>query len=293
MKSQLLPLAVLGACAVTLGACGDDGTKKNPFPQPANTVALSFSIDDSGGKTYTDGQLQWKGSFTYDTATRMLTYAADWAGGNGPYAVLYDDGPWDDGGHEPLGATKGDHKWGVTAFMTVPTAAVTLGYGAIDENGWIWVGDNGSLTVPANLNAPLTATGMAIPTPGTIDLRISIDTANIASPNTYTAGDKVELKGSYGGWGLTDITASSTTAVKTFTLSENIGVGKQFVHKGLLKTGDIIQFVFVLHGVEYKVSSAASGQGVTAETKAAGGSWTAVTVQTNYGTDKNTAVTIP
>jgi hypothetical protein len=299
MKRSVLSLAVLA----TLAACGSDSTKKNGFPQPANTVALSFSIDDTAAKTYTTsgsttdpqaGTLQWKGSFTYDYTTRMMTFAADWAGGNGPYAQLYDDGPWDEGGHEPLGSVAADHKWGVTAFMTVPTTAIQLGYGAMDEFGWIWPNGGNTLDVPANSSAPLTATGMSIAAPtGTVDLKLALDTSQLAAGTTYTAGDPVKVKGTFGSWGYAPMTASGTT--NTMTLSDNVGAGKTFPHVGLLKSGDQVQFVFGLGPgtpIEYKCSGKQCYVGATAQYKAAGGSWTSLTI-TACGTDNNPCVTIP
>lgn len=290
MKVSVLTAAVLGAFAVTLGACGSD----NGFPQPANTVAINFSVDDSAYPTYTDGQMQWKGSFTYDATTRMLTYDATWGGGNGPYVPLYDDGPWDKGGHEPKGAKAGDHKLGATAFLTVPTSDLTLGYGLIDEKGgWIWVGSNGSLAVPANSTAELTATGMAIPAAGTTDFRLTLNDGALFSGFTFTAGDTVTVKGGMSAWAEMPTTLSGHNHV--FTLSEHVGPGKDLPHAGLLKSGSTVPWTFVIHGTEYKENGNASPAGVTAEYKTSGGNWTTATiinVDNGFGA-LNTAITIP
>lgn len=300
MKSMLPSLAVLGAVAV--GACGSDSDSSNGFPQPANTVAINFSIDDTAYPTYSDGQLQWKGSFSYDAATRMLTYGTAWchADNNGiPCPALYDDGPWTEGGHEPKGAVKGDHKFGVTVFMTVPTAAVTLSYGAINESdGWVWVnptpgGGNGSLEVPANSTAELTATGMAIPAAGTIDFRLTLDDAALFSGFNFTAGDVVKLKGTVTAWA--EVATTTSGHLHQFLLSDVVGPGKALPHSSLLKSGTTVAWTFVVGGVEYKQAGNASPAGVTAEYKPSGGAWTAATiinVDNGYGA-LNTAVAIP
>ena len=296
MQMNFRSWAVLGAAAalVALAACGSDSNKKpevQGFPQPANTVALNFSIDDSG-QTYTSGQLRWKGSFSYDATTRMFTPGTSWCEGT-DCIELFDDGPYTAGGHEPPGSVAGDHKWGITAFMTVPQAETTIDYGAINEDGWIWVGDNGQIIVPAGQTAPMTATGMAIPGFGTTDLRITLDTTQLASDATYTAGDTVTIKGSFGAWKEVPMTGSGSTF--TFVLGDNVGPGKAFVHSGLLKSGDIVEWVIVLHGSEYKSASDggdAAVEGVTAELKPAGGAWTVQTI-IRHGAYNNTAVSVP
>jgi hypothetical protein len=265
--------------------------------QPAGTVALSFSIDDTAGRTYTTagissdpnaGTLQWKGSFTYDYSTRRLTYAPDWGLGNGPYPPLYDDGPWNVGGHEPLGATAGDHTWGVTAYMTIPTVDTRVQYGAQDENGWIWSATNGELLVPANQTLPLTAAGMSIPGPGTIDLKLTIDTSALAPGAPYTPGDLGRVKCSVSNWFPSPTIGLG--AVYSMTLSNVVGPGTTYPHTGLLHSGDRVEFIFTFgpdsSAVEYR-----SAAGVTAQTKPPGGAWTAVTVTTAANT--NLVLTVP
>ncbi len=130
MKKQILGCITVAALAAVVAS----EQQNNGFPQPANTVPVNFTIDASGRKDfYADEDLEWKGSFTFDKETRVLTYSADWAGGAGPYAPLYDDGPWTKGGHEPEGATAGDDKFGITAFVAVPTEALKIEYGAQTE----------------------------------------------------------------------------------------------------------------------------------------------------------------
>ena len=297
MKLSLFTAAVLGALGITLGACGSSSSSSdNGFPQPPTTVALNFTVDDSAYPTYTDGQLQWKGAFIYDATTRMIVFDNSWTG---PYIPLYDDGPWDKGGHEPKGATKGDHKFGATAFLTVPTTALTIEYGLIDEKGgWIWVnpsgqGGNGKLVVPANSTTEQTAVGMAIPAAGTTDFRLTLDDTALFSGFTFTAGDTVTVKGGMSAWA--EMATTLTGHNHVFTLSDHVGPGKDLPHAGLLKSGAIVPWTFVVHSVEYKDSGNASHAGVTAEYKPAGGAWTAGTiidVDNGFGA-LNTAITIP
>src|SRR5512140_2510952 len=88
--------------------------------QPAGTVAVNFTIDATTRPgIYHDKDLEWKGDFTYDGGTNILTPNTGWAG---PYVPLWDDGQWVDCGHEPLGAVAGDNKFGIAAWMTIPTS---------------------------------------------------------------------------------------------------------------------------------------------------------------------------
>src|SRR6266568_4216791 len=195
------------AMVAAMAACGSDsGTTTTPdappvapdakpgFPQPAGTVAVNFSVDDTANKafaaTQSDGasDLWWKGAIAYDPATRKVTYdSTAWSGTAtaNMWARLYDDGPWTTGGHEPMGAVAGDHKWGITVFATPPaTAMQAYDYGLTDGsyeksygNGWMWPsGPNGTFTVHAGDTAAITAPGLTIPAFGTTDMQIVIDT---------------------------------------------------------------------------------------------------------------------
>ncbi len=237
-------------------------------------VAVNFSIDDSANKTYeaVDG-LAWKGSFAYDPATRIMTKDAAWGG---PFAVLYDDGPWNEGGHEPAGATAGDNVWGITVWVS-NAAADTFEYGAIrgsvdgSDGAWIWVGPNGTFAVEAGATTAIDAAGLVIAPHGTIDLRLTIDTSNEgANLNALFQGvtyNDVKVKGSAWGWSeiaLADDGAKGDAAaadgIYTFVLSENIGK-----HDGLLKLGDMPEFIFVLDSSEYKnADGEGASEGVSA-----------------------------
>lgn len=302
-------IAILLATAAGLAACGGSSSSPAPyegFAQPAGTVAVNFTVDDTANKVFLDGELQWKGAMKYDSATRKITQDGTWGG---PFAPLYDDGPWDvknattgQPGHEPIGSVAGDHKWGVTVFATPPaTGNTVIEYGLIDHkfsDGWIWVGSNGSFTLASGGTTPITATGLTLAPHGSMDVRLIIDTAAMTAGFTHSV---VKVKGS--AWAWNEITladdgtkgdAAAGDGKYTFVLSEYVGVGKPLSHSGLTKSGDKPEFVFVFDGIEYKDSnSAADPTGVTAATKAStAATWTDAAIAI-LATNKNTYITVP
>ena len=306
MKRLMIP--VLAAATLTMAACGSSGGGGTPayegFAQPAGTVAINFTVDDTVNRSYQADELQWKGAMKYDPATRLVTFPGNW---DGPFATLYDDGPWDvknattgQPGHEPKGSTAGDHKWGITVFADNTTAATDIQYGLIDHkfgDGWVWSGANGSFSFAAGTTAEVTAPGMRFAAWGTADLKVVVDTSALAGSGWDTS--KIEVKGSGWAWNLIqmydDGTHGDATAGDgkyTFVASDWVGVGKTYYHTGLFKSGDLAQFVIVFNGVEYKVDNAMSWVGVTAQIKPAGGAWTDATIAAG-GNDHNPSVTFP
>ncbi len=297
----------------------DAGTMTNPdastntgFTKPAGTIALNFTIDDTANKVYTaeDG-LAWKGSFQFDPDTRVVVKNAGWTG---PYAMLYDDGPWNMGGHEPAGSVAGDNKWGVTMFV-VPDAAAPIAFqhgairgsvnGADNPSGWIWTGPDGVFEVPAAATADITATTLTLSAFGTTDVRFTIDTATLAAGfEAVDTANGVRVKSSAWGWTVPlmvdDGTKGDETAgdrVFTFVMSENIGAGKPLGRlTGLLKSGDEGQFVFVFggeNGLEYKAGGAPPTQAVAVSVRPQGGAWTNVPVTNKPDGDRNTFFAVP
>lgn len=204
-KFQFLGAAVL---PLALAACGGDNEAPpappyNGFVQPAGTVAVTFAVNDVANKTFTAGNLQWKGGMIYDSTTRKITKDANWGG---PWAPLYDDGPYTAAvaNHEGPTQTAGDHIWSVTVFVTPPaTGTDTWEYGLNDGSltacatpnatcrlqkvdGWIWKGPNGTFTVAAGETAAKTATGITFPAFGSNDVRFTIDTAALAGTCSVT-----------------------------------------------------------------------------------------------------------
>ncbi len=288
----------VGFLVLMLAACGED--KKPTFVQPTGTVAVNFTVDDTANKVFTAGQLKWKGSMIYDPVTNLVAYDGTWSGGTSgmDWAVLYDDGPWNAGGHEPKGSTAGDHKWGVTVFATPPaTGSQTYEYGLIDVpyqtdfgNGWIWTGPNGTFLLNAGDTAEINAPGITLPAFGTTDMKLVIDSTNLIAGTWNTS--KVTVKGSATAWSEVTLTNDGTGKFP-FLLSTVVGAGKTFMHSGLLKTGDKPEFIFVFNGVEYKDGTGtAAQQGVTAFTGPSGSPTTPATISIN-ASNKNTYITIP
>ncbi len=306
MRQLRLALAVALSAAVI--ACSSSkssgGGGGGGITQPAGTVVVNFTVNDPN-HVFAAGDLQWKGSYTYDATTRVATYDSSWGGGNGPFATLYDDGPWTAGGHEPEGATAGDHKWGVAIFAKLPeTGSNTWGYGLNDAhacaagnpaveacNGWIWKGDNGTFTVTAGNTTPITAPGLTFGSFGTTDLELTLD-KNALDTSTSWDTSKVTVKGSAWGWSEIKLTDDGTGKF-TFVESEYVGAGKALPHAGLVAPGDKPEFIFVLNGVEYKdAGGVALPTGVTASIKPAGETvWSAQPIE--IGTNNNTYITVP
>ena len=311
MKRISILLAV--AASLTLAACGSSSSDPvDPgFPQPAGTVAINFSVDDSVNGVFAAGELQWKGSMIYDATTRKIVEDATWGG---PFAPLYDDGPWTVTnattglpGHEPATAVAGDKKWGVTVFMAPPAAApVTISYGLIDHafgDGWIWTGaGNGSFVVPVGGTTAITAAGMTFDPFGAIDFRLTFNGSAVDTQGGTVSWDltTVKVKGSAWAWNeitmVDDGTKGDVTAgdgIYTFVLSEWAGLGKTYFHTGLLKAGDVAQFVFVLTGVEYRDGAGLpTATGAAAAVKPAA-AWVDTAISNQTTGDKNNSITAP
>jgi hypothetical protein len=255
-------------------------------------VAVNFTVDDTATKVYTAGQLQWKGSMKHDSTTRKVTKDGTWGG---PFATLYDDGPWSAGGHEPEGAVAGDNKWGITVFVTPPaTGTEGYEYGLIDHafgDGWIWVGTNGTFSVAAGATAAITATGITLPKFGTTDMQLVLDKTKLDTSKTWDT-TKVTVKGS--AWAWQEVTLTAVGNTYTFTLSDVVGPGKTLYHTGLLNSGAKPEFIYVFNGVEYK-DAGGTGlfTGATAATKASGAATWTTQVPTINPANKNPIITVP
>ncbi len=295
-----LKMLGLAAFALVAAACGSSNDPAppgpTPFPQPAGTVAVSFAVNDTANKVFGAGQLAWKGSMIYDATTRKVTADPTWGG---PWATLYDDGPWTAGGHEGAGSVAGDSIWGVTVFVTPPaTGSTTYEYGLINTlyernfgNGWIWTGTNGSFAVAAGAVAPVTAPGTSLPAFGTTDVQVLINTANLA-PGTWDTS-VVKVKGSAWAWAEQTM-VNNGTGVFSFALSSVVGAGKPLSLSGLAKSGDKPEFIFVFNGKEYKLDDGtAATTGVTAGTKLSGASTYVLTPVLINASNKNSYINVP
>ena len=212
-------------------AGGNTDAGQTGFQQPDNTVAINFQMDATNiPGFFADKELEWKGSFTYDEATRVLTFDVNWGGGNGPYVPLYDDGPWTSGGHEPKTATKGDGVFGATAFLPIPTADLELGYGSQIAGGtakcsnpsgcWNWPEqNNGAATIPANSSTPIDLPKVTLPPAGNYDIKLTFDPANLNAAVTDPVAEPVQVKGNYCFWNPTNVTKNTATGMYEFVLS--------------------------------------------------------------------------
>ena len=285
-------MAVL-AVGAALAACGSSSSSSGgtPFPQPAGTVAVNFRVDDRANKVYTAGQLRWKGSLLVDPTTRIMTKDSSWTGllpgstvGMAGWPVLYDDGPYTQGGHEPADAVAGDHIWGITAFVA-PNAAggapIDFEYGLIDvafaapgatDGNWVWTGHtgNGTFSVPAGSTAAIDAPGHTFLKYGDVDVKLSLNLNQLDSSVTWDTS-KITVKGTITSWNEKTVTCVSN--VCDFVLSSIAGPAQ---HTGLATSGDKPEFIWVLgtpvapatSGKEYKdASGIAITAGVTAFTK--------------------------
>lgn len=284
-------------------AASADGTTRAGGP-----VWLTFEVDDSENKTFEDGDIKWTGSFSWDAASNTIQPASSWLPTDGPYPVLYDDGPISAGGHEHEGASKGDHIFS-TAVKFDAKEATVFEYGALNEfDNWMWVGPNGKLEVPAGASGTLAAAGLKLPKHGGADVKLVLDTSALdpAFAKWAIATHKFYVKGTMNMWTpvqlLDDGTkgdAAANDGILTYVQSENLGK-----HDGLLRPGDEVQFIYVTttgdlfpeEGQEYKGATAAKSAGVSGFfASAVGGAWQSTPVvfrKDSKGKFDNTAIVV-
>jgi hypothetical protein len=300
-----------GSLDDTAGSC--EGTA------PAGHATLRFAVDDRARRTFDDGEMVWTGSFSLDRAANVITFATSWLPTDGPFPLLYDDGPRASCGHEPPDALAGDHVFATEVYVLPrPTEETTFEYGLLNEFGtWMWVGPNGRVVLPAGSTDAIEAVGMVIPPCGEADLKITLDVSALGGGHegsiTPWQGETepshdVYLKGTFNMW--TDVRlvdngkrgdAVAKDGIYTFVLSENLGK-----HDCLLLAGDHPQFVFsftfpeqpTATGVEYKdENGAAVAAGVTAWVDPLGsGAWQDAPVTLELASDgrrQNTTVVVP
>ncbi|HOU54567.1 MAG TPA: IPT/TIG domain-containing protein [Myxococcota bacterium] len=257
----------------------DTPTGEVPSTQPPGHAAVRFLVDDTANQTYRDGQMKWTGSFRWSAQDRTIVPASSWLPTDGPFPPLYDDGPVSQGGHEPEGSVKGDHRFEVEVFVKADEEDLVFEYGVLDElDHWIWVGPNGTFTVPRGSEGVITAAPLVFPPFGEMDLKITLDTKRLAgtfagiSPDGYD----IFLKSSANSWTPKQLTDDGSPdrgddvagdGVFTFVHSKNLGP-----HDGLLYDGQHAQFVFVFalqgldpeSGQEYKDGTVVLADGVQA-----------------------------
>lgn len=291
------------------GSVVSDGGASDGGGATGEAVWLTFEVDDSANKTFADGDIKWTGSFKWDSKTNTITPATSWLPTDGPYPLLYDDGPMSEGGHEKEGAKKGDAIFSV-AVKFIPTEDTTFEYGALNEfDNWMWIGTNGQLKVKKGATGTIDAKGLVLPKHGSIDLKLELDTAKLNKKfSTWTTkSHKFYAKGTMNMWTPVQLLddgkkgdAQAADGKLTFVQSQNLGK-----HDGLLNPKGEVQFVFVTttgdafpdEGQEYKGATEAYKEGVRAwANTGAGGAWQELTVELRVdskGKFKNTAVILP
>ncbi|MBI5607347.1 MAG: IPT/TIG domain-containing protein [Deltaproteobacteria bacterium] len=295
--------------ATKTDAVTGDGGKTDGTSTGGAVVTLTFDVDDSANQTFGDGEIVWTGSFAWDDKTNTIVYATSWLPTDGPYPPLYDDGPISAGGHEREGAVKGDHIF-TTQVKFATSADVTLEYGALNELGnWMWVGPNGKLALKKGQSGVVAVPGMKLPKHGSLDMKVTLDTAKLnACCTTWSGKDyALYLKGTMNMWTPIQLLddgqkgdEKAADGIVTYVHKLNLGT-----HDGGLNAGEEVQFIFVATkgdqtpdaGQEYKNSTKAILDGVAAWTNTGeGGAWESVPVvlsKDSKGKVDNTAIVVP
>jgi len=264
-------------------------------------AAVDFRIDDSAsGILGASAILYWQGAFGHDPVRRTLNADSAW---KAPFPQLYDDGPWDDGGHEPLGATAGDGIWGYTGFFDLSSLPggdpTTLAFGAVrdDPDGpWIWNRANdaeGSFTVgPDDENATVDAGGLVMPAFGDRDLRVTVDAATVASLDVdgngspdfagWDPADGMRIKSPWWDWIEVPLVANadnSQFSVELSTIAKDASL-----RTGLLPTDQAFWFVLALADgaagtQDYALDGSARPEGVTVEVGSTAGDYLPVAIE--------------
>ena len=261
---------------------------------PAGMIALRFYADDPAGLYSAEDRLQWKGSFILDESSRILAVDPEWGDGEGPYPTLYDDGPWDEGGHEPRGEQAGDRIWSVEVYLPRPRTALTLRYGLRaapigEEERWLWPpeAEDGRLEVlpdAEQVSAPRFPLSEAPPPPEErFDLRLSLDLNNlsIAEP-PFDAAAAVEVQGSSWDWVLSPCRDDGLGAdevagdgICSFLLS---ALDDELLQPRVAR-GERSEFLFSIGGRPYKLGDRCARGGVSAAVRRGEGPWEARPVE--------------
>lgn len=285
-----------------------DGVTASGSGAPEGYATLTFSVDDSANKTYSDGQMRWTGSFVWDEESNTLNYASSWLPEDGPYPALYDDGPRSEGGREMEGAVAGDALF-TTEVYVLAEEDVAFEYGLLNElDNWIWVGANGLVELEAGSTDILALPSMVIPAFGDVDGRLTLDTLQLHEDFAEAPIAKVFVKGTLNSWASVQILDNGKGADEVaddgiYTYQHKTSLGP---HDGGLSPGSEVQFVFMLglnpegfadDALEYKATGDALMDGVMASTDAEeSGVWQSVPVilsQDSKGKTMNTAFVVP
>ena len=123
-STRIVPLLTVLLASVLTVACSDppqeivdepdatdagdgtatDGPKFEPNDAVSSssggtTVTLTFEVDDSANKTYSDADIYWTGSFEWDEKIGgSVKHTSSWLPEERAWPPLYDDGPISGGG---------------------------------------------------------------------------------------------------------------------------------------------------------------------------------------------------
>ncbi len=282
--------------------------------QPAGTAKITFFVDDRANQTFADGEMIWTGSFSWDSETNLIVFATSWLPTDGPFPLLYDDGPVADGGHEMEGSQAGDHIFSTEVYFKAEEET-TLEFGVLNElNFWMWEGINGTVDIPAGSTDTFNAQGLELKPFGSIDVKVTVNTKSVNEQFGYVLEwDKVNVyvKGSMNMWAPVQVLDMGPDANKgddaaddgIYTFVHGLNLGK---HTGLLEDGQEGQFTVMfsqgdstyLDAVEYKLLSGGVEKGVADGVKAylscdGGTTWDEADIvwrQNSWGNAENTAV---
>ena len=293
-------------------AVGDLAEMDTPWV-PEGYARITFFVDDRASETFQDGDIKWTGSFAWNAADNSIVSATSWLPTDGPYPVLYDDGPVTDGGHEMGEAVAGDHIFSTEVYFKAEEAT-TFQYGVLNElDFWMWEGPNGEFTIPAGGTGTVHAEGLVLQPFGPIDIKITVDTGALHPDFAYIqdwTGINVYLKGNMNMWTPVQIVDSGPDGGKgddaagdgIYTYVQSLNLGK---HTGLLLQGQHAQFTAMfssedegwVEAAEYKIllegKQKGAKNGIHAFTRCGDGDWTPAEVAwelDSWGTTENTAV---
>ncbi len=343
MRRHVLLLSVVALLALSLGACrepigdpdpgddivdpgdgihfGDTGGDSGggdlveldtPWV-PDGHARITFFVDDRANETFQDGDIKWTGSFAWDAEENTIVFATSWLPSDGPYPLLYDDGPITEGGHEMAEAVAGDHIFSTEVYFKAEEET-TFQYGVLNElDFWMWDGTNGEFTIPAGGTGTVHAQGLVLPAFGMIDIKVTVDTNDLHPEFAYIqdwTGINVYLKGNMNMWTPVQILDNGPEGGKgddvagdgIYTYVQGLNLGK---HTGLLLQDQHAQFTAMfsaaedswVEAAEYKIllegKQKGAKNGIHAFTRCGEDDWAPAEVLwevDSWGTTENTTV---
>jgi len=341
MIRNLLALLIISTLVLSLGACrepignsdpGDDTIEPGDGIQfgdtgdgggdllsedtpwvPEGYARITFFVDDRANETFQDGDIKWTGSFAWNAQDNSIEFATSWLPTDGPFPLLYDDGPVTDGGHEMGEAVAGDHIFSTEVYFKA-VEETTFQYGVLNElDFWMWEGPNGEFTIPAGGTGSVHAEGLVLQPFGAIDIKVTVDTNELHPDFAYIQdwpGINVYLKGNINMWTPVQVVDTGPDGGKgddaagdgIYTYVQSLNLGK---HTGLLLPDQHAQFTAMfsseedswVEAAEYKIllegKQKGAKNGVHAFTRCGDGDWSPAEVAwevDSWGTTENTTV---